>query len=403
MTLNRLMRFSILYFLLMVVAYVLLPLQTRAQSETYLETLEGKVIAIADEGQETFMDELVPFQVLEIELSRGEREGEVIEVKNSAAGLGMVAINYQSYQVGDHLKIVISADSEGNKQYMIDGYVKRNGLIALGVLFVLVVIAVGRGWGILSLVGLVTSFVVIFKLIIPLIISGIDPVLAAVLGSVVIVPTTFYISHGFNIKTHVGVVATFIGLMVTGILATHFVAATHLTGFASEEAGFLQVERSGSIDIVGILIAGIIIGTLGVLDDVTVGQSSTVQQLHKANPKMKMQELFVNGMKVGQDHISSMVNTLVLVYAGSALPLLLLFFGSQHGVFEIMEFELISEEIVRMLVGSIGLVLAAPLATIMAAYLFSRNNQENSTSHQAHPTPKRKRKKPNHQQFNSIS
>ncbi len=377
--------------------------QVQAQAETYVETLEGKVVSIADEGQETFINELVPFQVLDIELSRGERKGEVIQVKNSAAGLGMVAVSYQTYLVGDHLKIVASADPEGELHYVIDGHVKRNGLIALAVLFVVVVIAVGRVWGILSLVGLAMSFVVIFKLIIPMIIKGFDPVLAAVLGAVVIVPTTFYISHGFNVKTHVGIVATFIGLMVTGILATNFVAATHLTGFASEEAGFLQVERSGSIDIVGILIAGIIIGTLGVLDDVTVGQSSTVQQLHKANPKMNMQELFVNGMKVGQDHISSMVNTLVLVYAGSALPLLLLFFGSQHGVFEIMEFELISEEIVRMLVGSIGLVLAAPLATIMAAYLFSREGQVTLATDRAPVSPKFKQKNIGKKQFRSIN
>ncbi|MFH1959616.1 MAG: YibE/F family protein, partial [Patescibacteria group bacterium] len=174
-----------------------------------------------------------------------------------------------------------------------------------------------------------------------------------------------------------GVVATFISLVITGLLAVYFVDVTHLTGFASEEAGFLQVERQGSIDIRGLLLAGIIISTLGILDDVTIGQASVVKQLKKANPKISFLELFKNGMKVGQDHISSMVNTLVLVYSGSALPLLLLFFDSQKTFVDILEFELIAEEIVRMLVGSIGLVLAAPLATIMAAYIFSKGKNDN--------------------------
>ncbi|MBU1886057.1 YibE/F family protein [Patescibacteria group bacterium] len=338
---------------------------------------EGIVIQILLSGRESFLDELVEFQELEIEVTKGEKKGELIKVKNSAAGQGMVSIQYQQYQVGDKVKIATQQDMDGETIYSLDGMVKRGGLLTLTVLFIAVVLLVGRIWGALSLLGLITSFVVIFKLIIPLIIKGINPVLAAILGSMMIVPATFYISHGFNKKTHVGVVATFISLVITGLLAVYFVDVTHLTGFASEEAGFLQVERQGSIDIRGLLLAGIIISTLGILDDVTIGQASVVKQLKKANPKISFLELFKNGMKVGQDHISSMVNTLVLVYSGSALPLLLLFFDSQKTFVDILEFELIAEEIVRMLVGSIGLVLAAPLATIMAAYIFSKGKNDN--------------------------
>jgi uncharacterized membrane protein len=245
--------------------------------------------------------------------------------------------------------------------------------LTLTFIFIAVVLAVGKLWGALSLAGLFISFLVIFKLILPLIIKGVNPVLVAILGSLIIIPSTFYISHGFNKKTHVGVISTFISLIITGLLAVYFVDATHLTGFASEEAGFLQVERQGMIDIRGLLLAGIIIGTLGILDDVTIGQASTVRQLKKANPKMGWLDLFKKGMKVGRDHVSSMVNTLVLVYSGSSLPLLLLFFDSQKTFIDVLEFELIAEEIVRMLVGSIGLVLAAPMATILAAYLFSKD------------------------------
>ncbi len=355
------------FLILNLVFLIFFPSQVFSQNKT----IEARVSAILDSGKESFMEELVPFQKLELEVINSEEAGEILEVKHSAAGLGLVDLRYQEYSVGDELRVSVSKGVEGEDHYAIDGKIKRNSLINLTILFIIVVLVVGRLWGALSLLGLVGSFLVIFKIILPLIISGFDPVLAAVLGSTIIVPTTFYISHGFNKKTHVGVASTFIALLVTGMLAVYFVDATYLTGFASEEAGFLQVERQGTIDIRGLLLAGIIIGTLGILDDVTVGQASTIQQLHLANPKFTVWELFKKGMQVGQDHISSMVNTLVLVYSGSALPLLLLFFDSQKGFIDILEFELIAEEIVRMLVGSIGLVLAAPLATIMAAYLFS--------------------------------
>ncbi len=334
------------------------------------QIIEGKITEIVASGQITFNDELVPFQKLKILITKGFNEGETITVENSAASLGLVDVRYQEYEVGNQLRLSYQPQALETERYVIEGQIKRRALLNLALLFFIVVLLVGRKWGVFSIFGLAISFLVIFKLVIPLIITGQDPVLAAALGSIIIIPSTFYISHGFNRKTHVAVLVTIFALLLTGWLATYFVNATHLTGFASEEAGFLQVQRQGSIDIRGLLLAGIIIGTLGILDDVTLGQASTVKQIAAANPEMNFKELFIKGMQVGQDHISSMVNTLVLVYAGSALPLLLLFFDSQKSFLDLLEFELIAEEIVRMLVGSIGLVLAAPLATALAAYLF---------------------------------
>lgn len=344
------------------------------QAEDNNQILVGKVTKIVSFGKETFMDELIKYQELEVKFLEGDKKDQFIVVKHSAAGMGIVDLSYEDYKIGDKLKIVINKDLDDSLIYSIDGQVKKDSLFLLLVLFIIVTIAVGRVWGFLSLLGLIISFLIIFKLIIPLIISGMNPVLAAVIGSTIIIPTTFYVSHGFNKKTHIGVISTFIALVFTGFLAVYFVEKTHLTGFASEEAGYLQVERQGSIDIRGLLLAGIIIGTLGILDDVTIGQASVVRQLKKANKDMNFFDLFKNGMVIGQDHISSMVNTLVLVYSGSALPLLLLFFGSEKSFIDIIEFELIAEEIVRMLVGSIGLVLSAPLSTVLAAYVFSRKN-----------------------------
>lgn len=344
-------------------------------------TAEGVVVSIKEAGRESFNDELVPFQQLEILLTSGIYKDQVFLVKNSAAGADVTA-SYQDYRPNDKVRLSLNPTlaPAAEPELVILGPIKRHGLMSLGLLFVLAVLTIGRVWGVMSLLGLGISFSVIFYLIIPLIIKGYDPVLATLLGAAIIIPATFYVSHGINKKTHVGVVATLISLAFTGFLALIFIKRTHLTGFASEEAGFLQIERSGSIDIKGLLLAGIIIGTLGILDDVTIGQASVVEQIKRTNPATGFVRLFQRGMKVGQDHISSMVNTLVLVYAGSSLPLLLLFFGSNKGFVEILEFELVAEEIVKMLVGSIGLIFAAPLATVLAAYVFSKTKLEDSSA-----------------------
>jgi len=368
-----------IYSLVLFFASFVFPQYSYAQTETYQETFEATVVRVVDTGKETFGQDLVPYQELEMQAISGSQKDQIFVVKNTGLQLIGTAQSFQEYSKGDKLRIASFSSDSGEASYAVEGRVKRDGILTLVLLFVIVVVVVGRLWGALSLIGLATSFLVIFRLIVPLIISGTNPVLAAIAGSLIIIPVTFYISHGFNTKTHVGLISTLITLCLTGFLAMYFVDATHLTGYASEEAGFLQVERRGLIDIRGILLAGIIIGTLGILDDVTVGQASTIQQLRRANPKLKMLELFQKGMKVGQDHISSMVNTLVLVYSGSALPLLLLFFDSEKSFLDILEYELIAEEIVRMLVGSVGLILAAPLASILAAYFFSRQKVQETS------------------------
>ena len=158
-------------------------------------------------------------------------------------------------------------------------------------------------------------------------------------------------------------------------MAGIFVDATKLTGFASEEAGFLQAMKGGTVNIKGLLMAGIIIGALGILDDVTVSQASVVQQLKNTSNKLSSSDLYKKAMRVGQDHVSSMVNTLVLVYTGAALPLLLLFIDSTRSFSEIINYELVADEIVRTLVGSIGLVSAVPITTAIASAVISRQEK----------------------------
>ncbi|MBU0570069.1 YibE/F family protein [Patescibacteria group bacterium] len=248
-------------------------------------------------------------------------------------------------------------------------------MVLLFIIFIAVVLIVGKVWGITSLFGMGFSFLIIFKFILPQIINGANPILIAIIGSLFIIPVTFYLSHGFNKKTHIAIVSTVIALIITGVLAGFFVNAARLTGFASEEAGFLQAMKGGTVNIKGLLMAGIIIGALGILDDVTVSQASVVQQLKNTSSKLSGNELYKKAMRVGQDHVSSMVNTLVLVYTGVALPLLLLFIDSPRSFSEIVNYELIADEIVRILVGSIGLVLAVPIATVLACRFLKTEKQ----------------------------
>lgn len=327
------------------------------------ETLEVSVLSILEEKEIEVMEEKQLYQKLECLVTKGSLKDKKLVIENG----NIPVANLQKYKVGDKLVVSYSKDFEGNDAFYITDYVRRNSLFWLFFIFIAVTVVVAGWRGLSSLLGMGASFLIIFSFILPKISAGSNPIQIAIIGSLFIIPITFYLSHGFNKKTTVAVVGTVIALIVTGILAGIFVEAAKLTGFASEEAGFLQVAKQGTINIKGLLLAGIIIGVLGVLDDITVSQAAIVYQLKKANPKLKQGELYKKAMDVGKDHISSMVNTLVLVYTGAALPLLLLFIDNPHPFSEVINYEIIADEIVRTLVGSIGLVLAVPITTIIAS------------------------------------
>lgn len=384
---NRTTMIAVRKTLLAVLAFFLIvccaSTATPAHAQTSNQFMEGRVEAVTETGKLSVNEELVPFQTLQIAISRGELEGQTVEVQHVLYS-NLSGQTPQEYAVGDQLRLVATTDADGQPTVVVDGQLRRPGLLLLLAVFIIVVLVVGRVWGALSLLGLAISFVVISSVIVPLIMTGLNPVLSAIIGSIIIIPSTFYISHGFNSKTSIGVISTIIILTLVGVLATSFVNMTHLTGFASEEAGFLAVENQGKFNMVNLIIAGIIIATLGALDDITVGQASVIQQLKRAKPTSSIWELFSRGMKVGQDHISSMVNTLILVYTGASLPLIMLFYDSQKAVLDIIEYEVFAEEIVWMLVSSTGLVLAAPLATGLAAWWFAKHKVSDKDASSGH-------------------
>lgn len=336
------------------------------------DTFEVRVEYILDQKEVVVLDRKQIFQKLELVGLSGDYMNKKIILE-----IGEVAMaNSPVYKVGDKLIVAVSANEDGSDYYYVVDYVRRMPLYWLFGIFGVVVIAISRFKGIASLISMAISFLVIFTFILPKIMSGSEPVQTVIYASFMIIPVTFYISHGLNRKTTVAIIGTLISLIITGILAAVFVEMAKLSGYSSEEAGFLEIFKNGTINMKGLLLAGIIIGVLGVLDDITISQASIVLELKEANFKIKPQELYIRAMNVGRDHIASMVNTLVLVYTGASLPLLLLFLDSDRSFFEIINYELVADEVVRTMVGSIGLVLAVPITTFIAVLIVCKKNKK---------------------------
>ena len=279
------------------------------------------------------------------------------------------------YQVGDKVLVAATVDHEGNVQYYITDYVRANSLWWLALVFVLSLFIVGGWKGLRSLLALAATFFVIIKYIIPGILSGASPLLTVLIGSLIILLIIIYLTEGFRARSHIAVASIFLSLIITAVLSWFFVGLTKLTGLASEEISFLVSMGGQVINFKGLLLAGIIIGALGVLDDVVISQVATVEQLAKANSYQSRGEIFKRAYKVGVSHISSMTNTLFLAYAGVSLPLLILFISGQSAFTDwqqVINNEAIATEIVRTLAGSIGLILAVPIATVVAAWWFGK-------------------------------
>ncbi|KAB1149306.1 YibE/F family protein [Streptomyces luteolifulvus] len=299
----------------------------------------------------------------------------------------------QSRQLDEGEKVVVAYEPSAPKelQYSVTDVNRRIPMTVLVGIFALAVVVVGRMRGVMALVALAISFLVLNFFILPAILEGSNPLVVAVVGSSAIMLIALYMCHGLSARTSVAVLGTLISLVLIGILGSVFIGWAALTGNTEDNTGLIH-GLYPSIDMSGLLLAGIIIGSLGVLDDVTVTQTSAVWELHEANPTMGRRGLYRAGIRIGRDHIASVVNTLVLAYAGAALPLLLLFSIAQSSVGSVANSELVAEEIVRTLVGSIGLVASVPVTTLLAAVMVSADRPGQVTvAAELHPAPARGR------------
>jgi uncharacterized membrane protein len=333
------------------------------------QTLRARIVEIIESGEITLGDVTQTYEVMRIELLEGEYPGLIMEIDY---GKRQVRAPGLTFAPGDEIYISLGQLPDGLLVAYYTEYVRSRPLLALSGLFIVAILFISRWKGLRSLIAMTFSLVVIVRFIIPYILGGTDPVLVSIVGSAVLLATTLYITYGWTLKTHASVLGTVLVLLITGGLAWGFLGFTHLTGQGSEDALFLLQMPGVQINLRGLLLGGMLIGALGVLDDLVTTQSAVVFELHAANPNLGAGVLFQRAMRIGQDHVAATVNTLVLAYAGASLPMLLLFTLGRGSYFKLINFEFVTEEIVRTLVGSLGLIAAVPLTTFIAAVLALR-------------------------------
>jgi uncharacterized membrane protein len=330
------------------------------------ETMSARVVEVLEQGViELDTGTTRPYQRLVVRIESGSMAGQEMVVQD---GTTNIIGRDRLFRPGDRVFLERAVGPEEDRFYISD--VMRIGpLLAVSALFIALVVIVGRWKGLRSLAGSAFSLAVIFGFVLPQIMEGRNPVGVSIVGAIALLSVSTYLTYGVNFKAHAAVIGMVVSLALTGGLAWLFVGWTRLTGMGVEESAFLVMEFGPNIDLRGLVLGGIIIGSLGVLDDVCVGQSSAVFELINANSKMSWADLFRSSLNIGTDHIAAMVNTLLLAYVGGAMPLMLAFSIYQEPLFRRLNREPIAEEIVRTLVGSAGLVLAVPITGLIASLI----------------------------------
>jgi len=284
------------------------------------ETLEGRVVQMLSEDQVTVGGQEQPIQRVLIEITKGSQKGRTVEVEH-----GGMAVTAESrrVRVGNRVLVEYSRGPTGERFYISD-FIRLPTLLVLMLLFAIATLIVGRQVGLRSLISMGFSVLILALFILPRISDGQNPVLVCIVGSLLLMAPSLYLVYGWSWKTHSALLGLTISLLVTSLLATLFVYWGHLTGFSSEDAAFLVLSSQTRIDLRGLALGGVIIGTLGVLDDVTIGQASATFELKRANPVLNWEQLFRHGMVIGRDHIASMVNTLMFLdnQPGARLPII---------------------------------------------------------------------------------
>ena len=314
-----------------------------------------------------------------VKLTSGAAQGSEVTT-DIPAGPGAAQVSS-----GDDVVLLVLQDEPGgNPTYSIMDHQRSTPLWLLGAAFALAVIAFGRWRGLTALAGLGVTFAVLLLFIVPAILDGRSPVLVAIVGAAAIMLTVLYLTHGFTTTTSIAVAGTLISLTITAALSAAATAATRLSGVADETSSYLNITQ-GDVNMRGLLLAGIVIGSLGVLDDVTVTQSATVAELAQANPAYRFRQLYAAATRIGRAHIASVINTIVLAYAGASLPLMLLFAAGDTPIGELLTSQLIAQELVRSAIATIGLIAAVPITTALAAVVAARRGDSAGKPHAAKP------------------
>ena len=360
---------KILIFLF-ILSFFLLPSLSFAQAQG--EYLRGRVEKILQEGDETIGGVKNPFQKLKITLTSGTKKNQKIELIYG----GQVRLtNSQKLSVGEHI-ILQCVDKPKATCSVVERY-RTPSLFFFFALFVTVVLFLVGKKGIGAILGMGVSLGVILLFIVPQILAGHDPLFISIIGSYAILLVSIFLAHGVSRQTTIALISTCISLGLTAFLAYFSVKMFHMTGIGSEDAYTLSQGFGQLINFQGLLLGGIIIGTLGALDDVTTTQTATIFEFAKTDKNLSVTDLFHKGLLIGKEHIASLVNTLVLAYAGASITLFILLHlattNNTQPLWVILNSEVFVEEIIRSLVGSLGIILAVPITTLLASF-FSKHD-----------------------------
>jgi len=363
-------------FSFIVILTLLYPPSVHAQAapDTYYK---ATVVRILDEGVMSAHGITIPYQTVRVKIINEDLQGTELTIDHGKT----YTLDTSKFVAPNETVVVVRTLGPDNTPVfqIIDTY-RLNSLIPLVVLFILLVLILSGWRGIGSIAGMALSIAVIAFFIVPRILAGENPLTVSVIGSVCIMVTTIYLAHGFSVQTTVALFSTFLSLLLTGLLSILFVRTAHLSGLGSEDAYSLKLGAEAIVNFKGLLLGGIIIGVLGVLDDVTTGLSASIFELKKANKSLSYSDLVAAGLRIGREHVSSLVNTLVLAYAGASLPIFitLIVNPNRYPLWSTLNSEMIVEEIIRTLSGSFGLILAVPITTVIAAWYLSYTHRYHS-------------------------
>lgn len=355
--------------------FVFTPLISSAQEmhNDYQGNYRGKVIEITDEEVRevpgTGTEHL--FQTITTEILEGPNEGDIITIEN----------DYLELDVGDRFYFSHYVYVDGQEAYGVINIDRKNSLILLVLVFIGAVIIFGGWQGVRSLLALGGSFFAIFYILLPGLLNGWNPLIASFLVASGILFAAIFFTHGFNRESAVAYGGTMIAVVITGVIALIAVHGSDLSGFASEEAVYLNFNTGGTINFTSLLLGAIIIGVLGVLDDIAVTQAAVVTELYASNRDLGRRAVYRRALRVGREHVGALVNTLVLAYAGASLPLLLYFHLSPASFGSTVNSELFATEIVRTVVGSVGLILTVPIVTLLAVVYLKNYTPKHAHSH----------------------
>lgn len=333
------------------------------------DTVRAEVLQIIDEGEIDLGGNLQTYQIARVNILEGQYAGIPMEIDY---GKRQVRSDDYLLKPGDKIIVTISKTPDNVvNAYFVD-YVRTTPILWLALIFAIAIVLISQWKGIRAMLSMVFSLYIIIGYIIPHILAGDDPLTVSIVGSIILLGVSLYLTYGWTLKTHAAVISMIAVLVITGVLAGLFVVFAKLNGSGDENVMYLMQLSETPINLRGLFLGGLIIGALGVLDDLVTTQASAVFELHHANPNLGFGGLYGAAMRIGQDHVAATVNTLVLAYAGASLPMLLMFSLGRGDYGYIVNFSFIAEEIVRTLVGSLGLIAAVPITTAIAIFFAQR-------------------------------